>query len=86
MPRAIYPPAQNTGAPPANAFQKAYDYDSDGNLIYEGWAAPGVLASQPHWAICAYTYTGANVTGTTWADGNTEQDNTWDDRTRLTYL
>lgn len=71
---------------PATAWLKKFDYDSNNYLIYEGWAAPGSLTSTAVWAIRKYTYSGSNLVTTQWADGDTNEDNMWDNRVALTYL
>ena len=58
------------------------DLTSTAGYIYTGKAAPGSLTSAAVWKICKIdTTTGA----TTWADGNNNYDNVYDDRTSLTY-
>lgn len=72
-------------APPATPYKKLYAYDGSGNLEYEGWAAPSAATSAAAWAIKKNTYTAGNLTSELWADGNTVEDNVWDDRVSLTY-
>ena len=55
------------------------------NVIYEGWALPGIATSVARWKICKHTYSGTNLTQTDWADGNKNFDNVWDDRGTLSY-
>lgn len=76
--------AVSADAPPEFALQKAYAYDGD-NMVYEGWAAPGVATSASGWAIRKNTYSGSNVVATQWAGGNGAFANIWDNRASLSY-
>jgi len=71
--------------PPFAAIQKLYDYGAGTSILYEGWAQPGVVTSAPLWAIRKYVYSGSNLSQEQWADGNTNMDNVWDNRTGLIY-
>lgn len=84
MGRARYASTPDAG-PPAAAYLRQYDYDGD-NLTYEGWAAPGTATSDALWAIRKLTYSGTNLVTEQWADGDTDEDNVWDNRAALTYL
>ncbi len=65
-------------------YKKVLDYDISGNLIYIGVAKPGVLKSSADWQIKKLVYDGSNnLTDVLFADGNTEFDNIWDDRTSI---
>jgi hypothetical protein len=75
----------NYEAPPVLAYVKAYDYDTEGNLIYEGWAAPGSATSASVWAIRNISYASGRRVLEQWADGNTLEDNIWDNRAALSY-
>ncbi|SRR5258708_2744739 len=72
-----------------NDYIKAYDYDSNGNLIYEGWALPGSLKSSASWKIKKYTLSlisGTYVnTDEQWAGGSNSQTNIWNNRASLSY-
>ncbi len=59
--------------------------ESNPNEIYNGYAAAGAAASAPVWAIQKVSRRG-NVTLYSWADGNENFDNVWDDRLTLNYL
>lgn len=61
------------------------EYDGSDNLIYAGFALPGVLTSEPRWKIMKLNYTGTNLVSTQRADGNKKFDNVWDDRATLSY-
>lgn len=64
----------------------ALDYDADGNLIYAGKVAIGTAKTAAVWQIKKITYdANGNLTDITWADGNKNFDNVWNDRTTLTY-
>lgn len=69
------------------AFTQAFDYDGNGNVIYQGWAVPkNATKSEADWRICKMTYNGSNqITDIQWADGNEEFDNVWNDRASLSY-
>lgn len=55
------------------------------SLSYYGVAAPGSATSAPVWMIQKIATGPGNSLVITWADGNTEFDNVWDDRASLTY-
>lgn len=55
------------------------------NVEYHGYASPGAASSAASWAIAKMTYVSGDLTQIDWADGNTNFDNVWDDRTSLTY-
>ena len=71
--------------PPYEAIQKAYAYDANNNLIYEGWAMPGIATSASSWAIKKNVFNGANLVQEMWANGDTNMDNIWDNRGSLVY-
>lgn len=54
------------------------------SLLYSGLAAPGSAGASAVWRIKRVQVTG-NVTATTWADGNTNFDNVWNNRASLSY-
>lgn len=57
--------------------------DSVSPVLYMGWAAPGSLESEAKWRICkADTSSGVSMK---YADGNTNFDNVWENRTELSY-
>lgn len=55
----------------------------DSNIQYVGSAAPGTPTSANTWRIQKIDSTTGTVV--TWADGNTNFDNIWDNRESLTY-
>lgn len=55
------------------------------NLIYEGYGEPGTADDAAAWAIRKISKSGT-VTSTTWADGNINYDNVWNNREALDYL
>lgn len=55
------------------------------NLQYLGWGQPGSATNAPLWRIQRISKTGT-VTSITWADGNQNFDNIWDNRASLNYL
>jgi hypothetical protein len=64
---------------------KRFDYDSNGNVIYAGSAAPGTASSAAAWSIKRYTYVGGNVTVIEWAGGDNRMASIWDNRAGLSY-
>jgi hypothetical protein len=63
---------------------KAKKWDTVGNDIYVGYAAPGSLTSDPVWAIKKVSESG-NDGDIDWADSNKNFDNVWDNRLSLSY-
>jgi len=62
------------------------DYDGNSNPIYIGVAAPGTLDGASYWQLIKLTFDGNNnVTATKYADGNSNFDNIWDNRSDGTY-
>ena len=54
-------------------------------VTYLGWVLPGTVATnQPNFKIKRITNAAA-ITITTWADGDTEFNNIWDNRAALVY-
>ena len=65
-------------------YTKKVDYNTDGQPLYEGWAAPGSSTSDAVWRIKKIEYdSNGRVTGEVWADGNTNFDNTWDTKSAI---
>ena len=60
-----------------------YD-DVGGNISYLGEALPGSLTSAPVWRIRKLNMASSDLV-ITWADGNDNFDNIWDNRLSLTY-
>ena len=54
------------------------------SITYQGYAEAGTLESAPLWAMRKILKSGT-VTSTTWADGNINYDNIWNDRADLDY-
>jgi hypothetical protein len=59
--------------------------DNGAGTIYVGTAVPGASPSAPVWKIKQILTTGADLR-ILWADGNSQYDNIWDDRSSLTYI
>lgn len=57
----------------------------DASTEYLGEAIVGSVTSDAVWRIQKFTKTGGNITSITFADGNAEFDNVWDDRISLDY-
>jgi len=60
-------------------------YNTDGNPEYVGEADAGTSSDATGWRIKKITYEDGNPTNVEWADGNTNNDNIWDDREDYTY-
>lgn len=60
-----------------------YDY-VDATTSYLGEAVPGSLSSAAVWRVKLLTFAGDDVT-VTYADGDSDFDNVWDNRASLTY-
>jgi len=73
--------------PTANPKQRIYDYDTNGTLIYEGWAPAGASISDPVWAIrrSQWSLDGDHLLRTQWANGTSAESNVWNNRTILDY-
>ena len=65
------------------------DEEDGGDTLYIGDALPGTVNSSATWSIKKIVFTedvGGNTDAViTWADGNSNRDNIWDDRLSLTY-
>lgn len=80
------------GMTDAHDLQIFYDGDnykatidkSDPTTLYIGKAVPGILSSEAKWQIKRLVTSSTAVT-TTFADGNWNFDNIWDNRTSLSY-
>jgi hypothetical protein len=57
---------------------------TDGSVIYCGWAERGSLTSAAKWRIKRITISGSLIS-MSWADGNINFDNIWNNRASLTY-
>jgi len=67
-------------------FTTRLDTISSTSVTYVGKAGIGVSTSDPVWQIQKLDESGSPETLViTWADGNTNFDNVWDDRVTLTY-
>ena len=66
-----------------NNFNTVAD-DVGGGVTYFGKSVPGVLITQPYWAISRLTETGDDLE-THQADGNADFDNIWNNRLSLSY-
>jgi hypothetical protein len=76
-----------TAAPPGTAYTKVYAYDESNQLVYMGWAQSygGPTTSTAIWAVKKLTWAGGLLTKEEWADGDTLENNIWDNRASLTY-
>ena len=74
-----------TGSTPTTDTSEATRLDDvGGGVTYVGKAVAGTLTSVASWKIEKIVQTGADI-AITWADGNTNYDNIWDDRLSLSY-
>lgn len=62
------------------------DYDSSSNLIFLGKGKQGAVNGDASWRIQQFTWSGGNLVSITWADGDSEFDNVWNNRASLSYL
>lgn len=68
------------------ALATKYDQDADPpTLAYLGQALPGVSSATAGWRIQKLVFGGDGDVVVTWADGNANFDNVWDNRASLTY-
>ena len=65
-------------------YAKQTDFATD-SLIYRGEAAVGSTTSAAAWRIRKLVLGSDGDVAETWADGNANFDNVWDDRLSLTY-
>ena len=64
----------------------AQQVDDTGSTLYQGWAAPGSATSGALWRIRRVVSSGTPTdTAITFADGNRNFDNIWDNRAALSY-
>jgi len=68
----------------ANLSESLLQVDSVGSTTYLGYADAGSLTSASVWGIKKIIEI-SNDVSITWADGNTNFDNIWDNRLTLTY-
>jgi hypothetical protein len=59
----------------------------DVNTIYVGYATPGTITSIAAWKITKFVFNPASLNdiSQTWADGDGNFDNVWNDHTSLSY-
>lgn len=70
----------------AQNYAIAYDYDSNGNLIYQGWSQPGALKTDTAWRIMHQVFNASNkVTDLGWAQSSTAFNYVWALRTQYNY-
>jgi hypothetical protein len=66
--------------------QLDYAGRTDGQPVYVGFAEPSSLTSDPVWKIMRLDYSaGGDLIDRLWADGDTNFDNIWNNRTTLSY-
>jgi hypothetical protein len=66
------------------AYARQTDFVGE-DVIYKGEAEAGTLTSSPYWRVRKITILNDDISET-WADGNTNFDNIWDNRASLTYI
>jgi hypothetical protein len=70
-------------SPSSSLVATRLDDTTTSNVTYVGVAAPASLTSATSWQVKKIDETTGMVI--TWADGNTNFDNVWDNRASLTY-
>lgn len=70
------------GAMPTRSAAYAFKMDDTGTYKYLGEAQPGTATSAAEWRIQRITNSDSTIT---WADGDGDFDNVWDDRATLSY-
>lgn len=81
-----YKTAANTHYSPWDTSSASYALkldDSTPSIIYVGCAVIGTVAGDAYWQIKKIDETSGLII--TWADGNAQFDNIWDDRASLSY-
>ncbi len=66
-----------------NEVAMVVDDTTTADVIYQGWAAPATATSAALWKIRKIDVSSGAVI--TWADGDINFDNEWDDRASLNY-
>lgn len=79
----VIPPITTTPAPPY-ALALLLDDTEAGGISYVGEADPGTATAAAAWRIKKLIETGPDV-AVTWADGDSDFDNVWDNRASLSY-
>lgn len=67
------------------AYAKRIDFESDSTIVYKGEAQPGAVDSAAVWRIHRLVLNSEFDVVQTWADGDANFDNIWDDRLSLSY-
>lgn len=66
--------------------QQIFEYDVNGNMIYQGWSQPGQATSAQTWRLRKLTYNGSNqLTNIQWPSGSPAFNFIWASRTSYTY-
>lgn len=65
-------------------YEPAIIDQSNANIVYEGFSAPGLKTSEPVWAILKITNT-KGVLSYKWSGGNKNFDKIWENRKTLEY-
>ncbi len=68
-----------------NMVEERVENDSDGKVIYQGWAVIGSAESEAVWLISKLTWDGFKFTGRSWANGEGTYDKIWNDRDTYDY-
>ena len=59
--------------------------NTNANIVYKGFAAPGANTADPVWAVLRVN-NDRGIVSYQWADGNMNLDNIWNERTKLNYI
>ena len=68
-----------------NMVEERVENNSNGIVIYQGWAVIGSAESEAVWLISKLNYDGFYFTGRVWADGEGTYDKVWNDRDTYDY-
>ena len=83
---ATYVTESDVEAIVATQYALKYDQDADPPTVaYLGQAVPGSGGASAVWRIQKLTFGGDGDVTATWADGNANFDNVWNDRASLSY-
>jgi len=66
---------------------KRYEYDNNGNLIYQGFGEPGALETDKKWCILKNFFdTSNNLIATKVVEGTVKYEYKWSERNTYNYI
>lgn len=65
--------------------RQIFDYDGGSMIVYIGKAGASAKTTESRWQIRKLTYSGTSVIQINFADGNSEFNKIWDNRTTYDY-